>query len=163
MQVVDEVSKLPPTSVLVDKENGDYCVYHHKHDGEVFYVGMGNRLRPFKTESRSAYWTEFVSAIGKKHEIEIVKDFKKRSEALKYETEEINRLLPYVNILGIVNKSTHGGTGATWEYLVDSEEVRNKFKELKEHGLDYKRIVMELQEVKRSKQRAHQLFHGKNH
>ncbi len=74
-----------------------YCVYYHKHGDRVFYVGAGTSERPFNRNSRTAFWWKFIKKLNNEYEVEIVRWFNTRSQALKFEAQEIARLQPIMN------------------------------------------------------------------
>lgn len=69
-----------------------YCVYMHKNKitNEIFYIGMGNRERPYllSKNRRNHLWGEYVDKIGGKEfvEVEIVLSTNNKREALEKET-----------------------------------------------------------------------------
>lgn len=78
-----------------------YCVYYHKNKGEVFYIGAGKIDRPFTLTGRSIKWRAYVNSLAKKSfqvEIEVVRSFTTKTEALRFEKEEIKRLQPNTNV-----------------------------------------------------------------
>ena len=82
----------------------EYCVYTHRDmNGKIFYVGMGNRARPFdvRKSSRSEKWLSYVAEYGLA-EIDIIAWYDSKEEALACE-EEFTLLLrdfgePLVNV-----------------------------------------------------------------
>ena len=73
----------------------EYCVYQHKIDGDVFYVGCGDMVRPYNLSARTMKWKKITE--GKKVNVCIVKEFKYREDAEKYEIEMIIDLQPAGN------------------------------------------------------------------
>ena len=77
----------------------EYYVYHHVHDGKVFYVGVGKQERAFTARSRNRNWKDFVQNIPDNlFIIKIVKRFSNKRDALDFELQEIKRLTPKTNI-----------------------------------------------------------------
>ncbi len=66
---------------------GTYCVYIHKLDGKIFWVGHGNLRRPYIFSNRSRYWKDYVQDRKQDVEIEIIKYFEDKKEAYEYEIE----------------------------------------------------------------------------
>lgn len=55
-------------------EKEKYCLYQHirKTDGVIFYIGIGNKSRPYKLNGRNKYWHNTVKKYG--YEITILVD-----------------------------------------------------------------------------------------
>lgn len=86
----------------------EYCVYTHRDmAGKVFYVGMGNRRRPFDLSNshRSQAWLNHVAAHGL-GEINIVEWFDDREEAFAHEAEITELLMG----MGVKLANTYIGT-----------------------------------------------------
>lgn len=51
------------------QELNDTCLYMHtrKSDGRIFYIGIGNKRRPYRTDSRSKHWHN----VAKKHKYDV--------------------------------------------------------------------------------------------
>lgn len=62
-----------------------YCVYVHKLDGKIFWVGHGNIYRPYVFSNRSRYWKDYVQDRKKDVKIEIIKYFEDKQSAYEYE------------------------------------------------------------------------------
>lgn len=78
-----------------------YCVYYHKNDDVVFYVGAGKSERPYVLAGRSDKWRKHVNSLPRKTfdvDIEIAAHFPSKQEALRFEREEIKRLKPIANV-----------------------------------------------------------------
>lgn len=74
-----------------------YCVYHHIADGVVFYVGSGSSSRPFQRKGRTPGWIAHVKSHAG-YKVEIVRWFEYLGDARTFESAEIKRLNPIVNI-----------------------------------------------------------------
>lgn len=74
-----------------------YCVYYHKDGDKVFYVGCGRIHRAFEFGIRTGTWANYVASIGYEYDVEIVKWFRLRKSAEKFEMEEIIRLKSICN------------------------------------------------------------------
>lgn len=68
-------------------QNNVYCVYIHKLDNKVFWVGHGNIHRPYIFINRSRYWKDYVQNRKKDVQIEIVKYFEDKKSAYEYEIQ----------------------------------------------------------------------------
>jgi len=66
------------------------CVYFHINPlkNEVFYVGIGNKVRPFCKSKRSAFWNNIVSKYG--YIIDVVHENLTCNEAIEKEKYYIN-------------------------------------------------------------------------
>lgn len=65
----------------------NYCVYVHKLDDCVFWVGHGNLHRPYVFSNRSRYWKNYVRDRKKDIKVEIIKYFENKNEAYEYEIQ----------------------------------------------------------------------------
>lgn len=74
-----------------------WIVYHHIHNGKVFYVGMGRLPRPFTSDGRSTTWFNFVKYLKGDFEIKIVGVFRLKSSANNFEMKEIKRTKAPIN------------------------------------------------------------------
>ena len=93
-----------------------HCIYQHSNPitGEVFYIGLGLKNRPYNfTTGRSKEWKEYV-AINGKPDVKILHDNLTAEEADRIERELVARLgRKGINIDGILlNKSSGGQKGA---------------------------------------------------
>ncbi len=86
-------------------------VYFHrrKDTGEVFYVGIGNRKRPYKTKRRSEFWWNIVNKVG--YDIEIVHTGLTWKQACKLERHYIKEFGRRDLGLGNLVNLTDGGDG----------------------------------------------------
>lgn len=85
---------------------GKYCVYYHRHQGVIFYVGSGATQRPYMFKQRGSHWRKFVHENELKEiEVEIVRWFDTSKEALAFERREIERLLPLGNTTFVPGRS----------------------------------------------------------
>ena len=73
-------------------------VYTHSINGEIFYVGCGNTVRPYIKNNRNRVWKNVVSGNGGLFDVAIVSEHNSKSEALEAELELILELLPYANV-----------------------------------------------------------------
>lgn len=74
-----------------------WCVYHHTHNGQVFYIGVGQIDRAFNLMGRSGRWLVFVDSIDGQYVVVIDKWFETREEALEFEQSQILKILPVTN------------------------------------------------------------------
>ena len=93
-----------------------HCIYQHSNPitGEVFYIGLGLKDRPYNfTTGRSREWKEYVAINGKPN-VKILYNNLTAEEADRIERELVARLgRKGINIDGILlNKSSGGQKGA---------------------------------------------------
>ena len=114
-------------------ETKDTCLYIHtrKDDGGIFYVGIGDKKRPYTTKNRNRHWYNVV----KKHDYDIIilKTGMSWEEACNLEIKMIafyGRIKPSKNNLnyGCLVNQTDGGNGA--KGAVWSDEAKKKRSEL---------------------------------
>jgi hypothetical protein len=114
-------------------ETNDTCLYIHtrKTDGRIFYVGIGNKNRPYSTGDRNDRWNKIV----KKHkrDVTILKTNMSWEEACDLEIKMIafyGRLKPSKNNAnyGCLVNMTDGGEGANG--TIRSEELKQKQRDL---------------------------------
>lgn len=84
-----------------------FCVYIHKRldNGEVFYVGQGTKRRPHEKTRTLEAWNAIVKDTGG-FDVEIVKDFLSKNEALELEKELITKYIDTVVNLPYNNSKT---------------------------------------------------------
>ena len=87
--------------ILSDK---NWCVYLHRADGEVFYVGKGQAHRAVNNVQRNPVWHAVIKA-HRYFDVEIVAWFDTEAEALERESAEILRHTPRANKRGWNNPS----------------------------------------------------------
>jgi len=68
-----------------------YVTYKHTNKAGDVYIGSGHNLRPYvkNSSSRSKAW---IKAFSNGFEIEILKEFSNKEDALRYESELINKI-----------------------------------------------------------------------
>lgn len=74
-----------------------FCVYTHEYAGEVFYVGMGIASRPCQWLSRNSVWLAKTSTLDE-FTVTIVEWFERRADAMRAESELINKMQPSCNV-----------------------------------------------------------------
>lgn len=100
-----------------------YCVYKHiKPNGEVFYIGMGNKKRPYTFSDRSDFWKKITSKYD--YKIIIIKNNISKNEAYKLERMLISKYGRRDLGKGTLVNHTDGGDGSY--NVVISEETRLK-------------------------------------
>lgn len=89
-----------------------YCVYFHvnKKTSAVFYVGMGNKRRPYMTQGRNKWWRSIVKKYG--YDITIVHDNLKWEDAIDLEISYIASIGRRDLNKGTLVNLTDGGDGA---------------------------------------------------
>ncbi len=101
-----------------------YVIYQHlrKTDNEVFYIGIGNNIRPRVKSGRSSFWKNEIN----KHDyiIKILSDNLEWSEAQQAEIELIKLYGRRDLGLGTLVNLTDGGDGAPG--CITSEETKLK-------------------------------------
>lgn len=70
-------------------ENVPYYVYKHYLDGELFYIGKGQKGRCFEFDNRGTAWKNFVDGREKEVLVDIAKAFSNENEAYNFESNEI--------------------------------------------------------------------------
>lgn len=102
------------------------CVYFHINEttNEIFYVGMGQRRRPY-ARNRSQHWHRIVAKYG--YRIQIVKDNLTWEQAELIETFWIKTLGRLDKKEGLLINKTDGGGGA--EGFKHTEETKKKISE----------------------------------
>lgn len=106
----------------MDDTNNTVVYRHRKPCGEVFYVGIGNKKRPYLKSDRNKFWARVVKKYG--YEVEVV------ATCLSWQAAcdlEVLMILAYGRRdlgTGTLVNLTAGGDGA--KGLVHSEETRQK-------------------------------------
>lgn len=75
-----------------------WFVYAHRLKGLLIYVGCGRFYRMRSYWDRNRHWMHVVGE--KQIEIEVIRHFRSRAPALKYERRMISELLPLTNVVG---------------------------------------------------------------
>lgn len=104
------------------------CVYLHKRksDGQVFYVGIGNKKRPYNKKERNAFWKNYVNKYGD-YEICIFESGISAARAKMLERGLICIYKRY-NDGGTLVNITKGGDSNPMEQPESVEKVRQKLK-----------------------------------
>jgi len=107
----------------------DTCLYIHtrKSDGGIFYVGIGDKFRPYRKTARNKYWHNTVNKYD--YDVKILVDNLSWEEACKLEIKMIafyGRIKPDPKNLnyGCLVNMTDGGEGA--KGCIPSKETREK-------------------------------------
>lgn len=76
---------------MTSNKHKRFCVYFHRNiqNGEVFYIGKGNNLRPYSSSNRNKDWRKYVSANGG-FSVEIFSDNLSNDEAIELECSLLN-------------------------------------------------------------------------
>ena len=61
-----------------------YTYYHSKSNGDVFYIGIGNKKRPYDFVKRNTYWKNIVLKYGKP-QVQILAQWDTAEEAKQHE------------------------------------------------------------------------------
>ena len=97
---------------------------HLKPNGETFYVGVGNNIRPYTKSDRNNFWWKVVKKYG--YEIQILKRNLTKEEAYELEVILISWYGRRDLGLGYLVNLTDGGDGSN--NVVVSEETREKLR-----------------------------------
>lgn len=102
------------------------CIYLHKKKGtdEVFYVGMGNKIRSRCEQGRSEWWWRIVNKYG--YDIDIIFTNLSREEAIKKEIETIAFYGRKDKGLGSLVNHTDGGEGGCGMRFTDEMIERRR-------------------------------------
>jgi len=111
----------------------DTCLYIHtrKSDGRIFYVGIGDKYRPYEKISRNRYWHNIVNKYN--YDVKILAEGLTWEEACNIEIKMIafyGRIKPNPKTLnyGCLVNMTDGGEGS--KGMIVSEETRKKKSEV---------------------------------
>ena len=85
------------------------CYTHTKPDGEVFYVGIGNRKRPYRKDRRSNLWNNIAKKYG--YTIEILSENLTWEDACALERQLISKIGRRDLGKGTLVNHTDGGDG----------------------------------------------------
>lgn len=102
------------------------CLYFHKlPNGKIFYVGIGDKKRPYVIASRNKFWINEVNKYGlEKENIEIIYKNISWKEACKLEKTYIKLFGRRDLGLGTLVNLTDGGDGC--KGAIRSQETKNK-------------------------------------
>jgi predicted GIY-YIG superfamily endonuclease len=89
------INKAPLASVTVPTDQ--FCVYMHRVDDKLIYIGSGTFLRAFNFSCRNGSWFNATDKC-QKVTVEIVGCFPTRSAAYKHERKLIRRFRPPANL-----------------------------------------------------------------
>ena len=98
---------------------------HLKPNGETFYIGVGNNIRPYTKSDRNNFWWKVVKKYG--YEIQILKRNLTKEEAYELEVILISWYGRRDLGLGYLVNLTDGGDGSN--NVVVSEETRDKIRQ----------------------------------
>lgn len=114
-----------------------YCLYFHINPikQEIFYVGIGNKKRPYSEYSRSKYWHNIVEKYN--YEVFVVEYFNIWNEACEKEKYWINKIGRRDFNKGTLVNLTDGGDGNN----NFSQEVKNKISKSKKGKLVEAKIL----------------------
>jgi hypothetical protein len=99
---------------------------HLKPCGEVFYIGVGNKRRPYTKSDRSDFWWKVVNKYG--YEIQILKTNLTKEEAYELEVILISWYGRRDLGLGSLVNLTNGGDGSN--NVIVSQETRDKISKI---------------------------------
>jgi hypothetical protein len=99
-------------------------IYHHSRNdtGEVFYIGIGNKKRPYRKDSRSSHWYSIVKKYG--YTVDILYEVSTWCQACVIEIMLIEKYGRKDLGLGVLVNKTNGGDGN--HGLIHSKETIDK-------------------------------------
>jgi len=104
------------------KKNNVVYLHRKVTDNSIFYVGIGNKKRPFHFRGRNNLWHKIFKKYG--CFVDVIKTGLTRNEAISIEKLLIDYYGKIKNDSGILSNMTDGGDGITRGYKHD-----DKFKE----------------------------------
>jgi hypothetical protein len=118
---------------LIKEQELRYVVYQciDCDNGEIIYIGAGNTSRPLHCTSGVSHSYELnkLHFAGKSPNVEVIKRFKTREEALLHEKELIKLYAPRLNIVGVEDFaskiSKYVKAKERWEAIVLQLRVRH--------------------------------------
>ena len=141
----------------------DKVVYRHRKldDGQVFYVGIGNKKRPYVKNKRSSFWKNIVIKHG--YEVEILAENMSLEDA-----KDIERLLifEYGRIdlgTGTLCNLTDGGEGTCNVTPEVRKKISERRKGVRTLPIGYKRSDEFKLKISLSKKGKPSTFKGKKH
>jgi len=99
---------------------------HLKPNGETFYIGVGNKIRPYTKSDRSDFWWKVVNKYD--YEIQILKTGLTKKEAYELEIMLISWYGRRDLGLGPLVNLTNGGDGSN--NVIVSQETRDKLSKI---------------------------------
>jgi len=125
-------SSAASTGLMTKMKSKNKCVYLHKKKstGEVFYVGIGNKIRSRAKDGRSKLWWRIVEKHG--YDIEVIEDGLTWDEAVNREIELISKYGRRDRGEGTLVNHTDGGEGSLGMVFTDEmiEQRRQQQKKL---------------------------------
>jgi len=106
-----------------------FVVYQHrrKDTGKIFYIGIGNKRRAYRTDSRNKYWTNITNKT--EYDIEIIYELDTWEQACVIEIMLIEKYgRKGIEKYGILSNRTKGGDGILG--LKHTEETKKKLSNL---------------------------------
>ena len=101
------------------------CLYFHITNNQIFYVGIGDKDRPFvKGKYRSKFWNNIVNKHG--YDIDILKKDMSWEEACELEKYWISKIGRRDLKLGPLVNQTDGGEGAKNCHILKTTEHKKK-------------------------------------
>jgi len=146
---------------LLTQENK--VVYRHRRDdnGTVFYVGIGNKQRPYTKSKRSSYWKNIVDKSG--YSIEILAEDLSLDNAIELEILLIKEYGRKDISTGILCNLTDGGEGTSNVTPEVRKLISERRKGVRNLPIGYKRSAEFCKKVSESKKGMISSFKGKTH
>ena len=136
-----------------------YCLYFHinKSNSVIFYVGIGNKKRPYSKRSRSQFWKNIVNKYD--YLVEVVQSDLKLDEAFDLERYYIKLFGRLDTGSGSLVNLTDGGEGS--DGYKHSDETKAK---IKEHWSKYRGFDLpeDIEEYKREYNKNYTREYRKN-
>jgi hypothetical protein len=140
----------------------DKVVYRHRRlsDDSVFYIGIGNKQRPFVKTKRNSYWQNIVKKDG--YYVEVIQENLSFEDAKELEVFLISLYGRKDIKTGILCNMSDGGDGSNL-----SPEVRKKISErrkgIRNVPLDYVITKEHREKISLAKKGKQSTFKGKKH
>lgn len=141
-------------NTIVNEEKNKVLYFHKKPCGEIFYVGIGNKTRPYTKQSRSNWWHNITNKY--EHTVEIVKENLTHSEAVVLEKFYIKEIGRRDLKTGTLINQTDGGDGI----INPTQEIRDKIGATHKGMRHSEKTLKQMSEVKLGKIKTEE--HRKN-
>jgi len=119
---------------------------HYRMDTqEVFYVGIGDRERPYSEDSRNPHWHHIVNKVG--YSIEIIKENITWEQACEWEKSEIKQLGRRDLGLGSLVNLTDGGEGS--QGVIVTEERKQNVSVGTKKAMQNPEVIQKMKDAKK--------------
>lgn len=143
--------------------NFNKCVYRHitKDTNKVFYVGMGNKKRPYTKTKRNLHWNNIVNKHG--YYVEVLTENMSFEDAKELEVFLISLYGRKDNKTGILCNLTDGGEGTINLTENSRKKISQSRKGVRTLPLDYVRTKEHCEKLSLAKKGKESAFKGKKH